>query len=107
MNRQSIKLRKVLGLHLNHIVKLSDSLQQYFPTATRTEDEGAYKRLYDYIIQQEDSKILDFLNDPCLKSVPWLYYLLLILESDRLNAVDFDTVRLLLLKMRFKDKGSK
>jgi hypothetical protein len=102
VSRQGIKLRKVVGVHLNHIVKLSDSLEQFFPTATKTEDEGAYKRLYDYIIGQDEAKIDSFLKDPCLKSVPWFYYMLLILESDRLNSIDFETIRLLLLKMRLK-----
>jgi hypothetical protein len=36
--------------------------------------------------------------------VPWFYYLLLILEADSLTPLDFETIRLLLLKMRVKDE---
>lgn len=34
--------------------------------------------------------------------VKWFYYLLLLLEGERLCAIDYETVRLLVIKMRVK-----
>lgn len=34
------------------------------------------------------------------RSCPWLYYLLLLLESEHLNMYDYDSVQLLLEKMQ-------
>jgi hypothetical protein len=57
-SRQSHKLKAVLSLHLNHIVKLSDCLEQYFPTTLKKEDEKTYDYLLDYINSNNEERII-------------------------------------------------
>ena len=55
--RQCKKLRHSVTTHIYHILKVSESLNQYFPTGSRREDEKEYDRLLMYLRNNENKSI--------------------------------------------------
>lgn len=90
ITRQTRKLRTAFTTHIHNILIISNSLDQYFPSGSRREDDKNYEKLEIYLKRQDDLKIKEdfLLAKPAFKAVYWLHHMLLILSSSQLTMID-------------------
>jgi hypothetical protein len=85
-------------------MRISHFASEYFPLREHLHEENLFLQLRSYLVNKNYPLLAECFrsNAPELhyRATPWFSGLLLTLQSDRLLPADFETVRLLLLKMQ-------